>query len=73
MPKLNPYIQVGFCTSYGDADYSVSLAVQNLTPAQYQELKAMCVSALACMEQHWQESHRPPAGKSAIEGGRDAA
>ena len=73
LPKLNPYISVGFCTSYGDADYSVSMAVCDLTPAQYTELKAMCVSALACMDRHWKDAPRPSPGGQETVGRKDAA
>ncbi len=59
MAKLNSYISVGFCKSYGDADFAVSMAVQDLTQAQMDELRAMLVVAIGCMEGHW--SNRPEA------------
>lgn len=56
MSKLREYLAVGFCNSYGDADYSVSCAAADLTPAQVQELRAMIPVAVATLEKYLQEA-----------------
>ena len=38
MPRLNEYISVGFCNGYGDGDYRVSCAVEDLSRKQLDEL-----------------------------------
>lgn len=56
MPKLREYMAVGFCNSYGDADYSVACAAADLTPAQVQELRAIIPVAVATLEKYLQEA-----------------
>lgn len=56
MPKLREYMAVGFCNSYGDADYLVSCAAADLTPQQVQELRAMIPVAVATLEKYLQEA-----------------
>lgn len=53
MPKLNAYIEVGFCAGYGDGDYRVSMNVQRLNRAQWNELQLAVLSALSCAREHW--------------------
>ncbi len=70
MPRLTEYMSVGFCQSYGDADYSVACSASNLTPKQVQELRAMIPVAVATLEKYLQEAmakHQPPASQSAAE------
>ena len=55
MSKLREYISVGFCNSYGDADFAVSVAVGDLTFEQMQELRAMIPVAISILEKHWAE------------------
>ncbi len=38
MPRLNQLIGVGFCLSYGDGDYQVSMEVQKLSRERMNEL-----------------------------------
>ena len=55
MSKLTEYVSVGFCQSYGDADFRVSMAVGDLTFEQMQELRAMIPVAIGQLEKHWAE------------------
>jgi hypothetical protein len=67
MPKLREYLSVGFCESYGDADFSVKASVASLTYEQMKELRAMIPVAIGVMEKMWADENekRHPA---AIEG-----
>jgi len=55
MSKLDAYLSIGFCKSYGDADYSVRASVADLTPGQMQELRAILSVAVGAMERMWNE------------------
>ena len=53
MPKLNEYISIGFCESYGDADFRVSMKVCNLSRKRFDELKLATLTALRVADEHW--------------------
>ena len=38
MPRLNTYIEVGFCSGYGDGDHRISTEIEKFTPKQMNEL-----------------------------------
>jgi len=50
MPKLIEYVSIGICSGYGDGDFRVSMAVCDLSPADYNELRVACVTAIGVME-----------------------
>ena len=53
MSKLDAYLSVGFCKSYGDADFAVRASVADLTPGQMHELRAILSVAIGAMEKMW--------------------
>ena len=55
--KLHPYIQVGRCLSYGDADYSVSMEVCGLSREKWDAIKLMTLAALDEGERAWQREN----------------
>lgn len=59
MPRLNTLIEVGFCSGYGDGDYRVSMAVQDLSRKEMKELKAAIINAAVTMQDIWQRKERP--------------
>lgn len=68
MPKLDEYLSVGFCRSYGDADYAVKCSVADLTYEQMQQLRAIIPVAIFAMERMWsaeQEKKFPAGGVAA--------
>lgn len=56
MPKLTEYMSVGFCQSYGDADYSVACKASDLSPREVKELRAIIPVAVATLEKYLQEA-----------------
>lgn len=53
MPRLNEYISIGFCESYGDADFRVSMKVCDLSRKRFDELKLATLTALRVADEHW--------------------
>jgi len=53
MPRLNEYISIGFCESYGDADFKVSMKVCDLSRKRFDELKLATLTALRVADEHW--------------------
>jgi hypothetical protein len=51
--KLDPIIQIGWCKSYGDADFGVSSRVSTYSKRQMDELRLMTLSALRCADEMW--------------------
>jgi hypothetical protein len=56
MPRLNEYLSIGFCSGYGDADYSVKCSAADLSPAQVRDLRAIVPVAIAVLEKYLQEA-----------------
>jgi hypothetical protein len=69
MPRLNSYIEVGFCSGYGDGDYRVSAAIRDMDRKRFEELKLAALSAIYCAEDMWRQSQaeKMPPGVAAQE------
>lgn len=50
MPKLNTFIEVGFCSGYGDGDYRVSASIAEMDNKQYDELRLAVLGAIRCAD-----------------------
>lgn len=56
MPKLIEYITVGFCSGYGDGDYRISCAVENMSKDEFNDLKLAALNAIHCAEDMWRHA-----------------
>ena len=50
MPRLIEYVSVGFCSSYGDGDWRISCAIEELTQERFNELRSTMCAAIGQME-----------------------
>lgn len=50
MPRLTEYINVGFCSGYGDGDWRVSMKVESLSRNAMNEL---CVAMFHAQRNAW--------------------
>lgn len=57
MPKLRTYIEAGFCSGYGDGDFRVSAAVENLSRAEMSELINSMFHAQRIAWDMWARKH----------------
>lgn len=53
MPKLNEYIKVGFCSGYGDGDWSVDGRVADFSAVRMNELMNTMFHASRCAWDMW--------------------
>ena len=50
MPSLNTYIEVGFCSGYGDGDYRVNSSISTMDQKTYDKLRLAALDALRCAD-----------------------
>lgn len=60
--KLDTLVEVGFCLSYGDSDYRISMKVADLSREKFNELQLGMLSAIHQVREIWlreQEKKNP--------------
>ena len=69
MPKLDTYISVGFCSGYGDGDYRVSCAVEDMSRKQLDELMLAMFHAQRTAWDMWRRAQHQEMSEQANTGG----
>lgn len=73
MPKLNEYIKVGFCSGYGDGDWSVDDCIADFSQEKMNELMNTMFHASRCAWDMWmraeEERQRLQSATNSIKGG----